>query len=458
MEFLEQNEKKINLLVIKLLWTAFILGFSVSYAKNLFGIADTREGARFLGFVAGLVLMILVTVLWHYFREQAHTKYILVLAAILLVSVIIILSHEAFSLSPLWFSVVVLASMYFHIPLIIFATILSYGANLILIILMPGPGLEGLPLGIVMGQPATLIIAFTCIVFTVMEGKKMLNLVLQSEKDAKKMKNNIATILDNSQEAAGDASSASEALSESTESISASVEEIATTTNEFAMNVMYLSQASQEMAEMGRQAADHALKGGGDVEDTLNQIDIIWEVISKVQESVENLVGKTKKIGKMVASINEISDQTNLLALNAAIEAARAGSYGRGFAVVADEVRKLSEQTVLAAQEITLIIKENEKESEITREEISRGAEKIRMSSGIIENTGANFKAIIDEVGEVTERLETIAGKVETLKANSENLAAITQEQSGSVMELNELARKLHTTSQKLSKNLELVI
>ena len=224
------------------------------------------------------------------------------------------------------------------------------------------------------------------------------------------------------------------------------------------MNVMYLSQASQEMAEMGRQAADHALKGGGDVEDTLNQIDIIWEVISKVQESVENLVGKTKKIGKMVASINEISDQTNLLALNAAIEAARAGSYGRGFAVVADEVRKLSEQTVLAAQEITLIIKENEKESEITREEISRGAEKIRMSSGIIENTGANFKAIIDEVGEVTERLETIAGKVETLKANSENLAAITQEQSASVMELNELARKLHTTSQKLSKNLELVI
>ncbi len=131
---------------------------------------------------------------------------------------------------------------------------------------------------------------------------------------------------------------------------------------------MDLAQASQEMAEVGRQTADRASKGGEDVEDTLNQIDVICEVIQNVQESVERLVDKTKKIGKMVASINEISDQTNLLALNAAIEAARAGgSYGRGFAVVADEVRKLSEQTALTAQEITLIVKENEKDSEITR-------------------------------------------------------------------------------------------
>ena len=101
---------------------------------------------------------------------------------------------------------------------------------------------------------------------------------------------------------------------------------------------MDLAQASQEMAEVGRQTADRASKGGEDVEDTLNQIDVICEVIQNVQESVERLVDKTKKIGKMVASINEISDQTNLLALNAAIEAARAGSYGRGFAVVADAV------------------------------------------------------------------------------------------------------------------------
>ena len=171
MEFLEQNEKKINLLVIKLLWTAFILGFSVSYAKNLFGIADTREGARFFGFVAGLVLMLLVTVLWHYFREQAHTKYVLVLAAILLVSVIIVLSHEAFSLSPLWFSVVVLASILpYSIDYICHCNVICGQSDFNHS--HARARLEELPAGFVMGQPATLIIAFACIVFTVMEGRK----------------------------------------------------------------------------------------------------------------------------------------------------------------------------------------------------------------------------------------------------------------------------------------------
>ena len=126
--------------------------------------------------------------------------------------------------------------------------------------------------------------------------------------------------------------------------------------------------------------------------------------------------------------------------------------------MVADEVRKLSEQTALTAQEITLIVKENEKDSEITRGEILRGAEKIQVSSEVIENTGASFKAIIDEVEEVTRRVEAIAHNVETLKSNSENLAAITEEQSASVMELNELAKGLNATSQKLSQNLELSI
>lgn len=64
-----------------------------------------------------------------------------------------------------------------------------------------------------------------------------------------------------------------------------------------------------------------------------------------MNEKIEQLVGLTTEIGKIVESVKAIANQTNLLALNAAIEAARAGEHGKGFAVVAEEVRKLSDDT-----------------------------------------------------------------------------------------------------------------
>lgn len=455
MDIMFQNETSKNLLVLKLLWAALIGGFGVSTVLNFAGLADTRPEALIFGFIIGLGLVAVATVLWRFYAEKSFMKYIFILTGVIMVTVIISLSGEGFSLSPLWFSIVVVASMYFSVPLILFSVCLCYIANLVMVLYMPGPGLEDLPLETFIGQPGTLIVAFAAVAFTVREGKKLMDLIINSEAEANRMKQDMGKVLDNSQKAAVESSSVSEALSDSTESISASIQEIASTTNEFASSVMDLARMSANMAEVSRETSTRASQGGEEVEGALNQIDVIREVIEKVQHSVEGLVEKTKKIGKKIASINDISDQTNLLALNAAIEAARAGTHGKGFAVVADEVRKLSEQTASTAQDITVIVNENEKESELTMQEIMRGTEQIKSSSGVIENTGTNFKAIIDAVESVTGQIEEIAANVEKLKGNSENLASITEEQSASVTKLNELAGNLRKTSRTLSENLE---
>lgn len=239
-------------------------------------------------------------------------------------------------------------------------------------------------------------------------------------------------------------------LSASTQEMGASTEEVAATANEFSSTVANMSTRAQQMASSAQDISDMAQGGGESVEQAMVQM-------KGLQQSIEGLVGviasldrRSEEIGRIVDVITGIAEQTNLLALNAAIEAARAGEYGRGFAVVADEVRQLAEQSATATAEITTLINEIRKETDGAVSGMNRGAEQVRETSAIVNESNQLLSRILESVQPIVVLIEDVAAGIQQIGAGSQQMAAATEEQSASIEQLALSAQNLSTMADEL--------
>jgi methyl-accepting chemotaxis protein len=180
--------------------------------------------------------------------------------------------------------------------------------------------------------------------------------------------------------------------------------------------VQSVTAASSKVTKVARQ-------GVSAVDQTSQGMATIRTSASLAADKVREMGARSKEIGRILETIDDIADKTDMLALNAAVEAARAGEHGRGFAVVAEQVRKLSEDSKGATRDIAALI---ERVQTTVQEAISA------MENTVTEVGHGNRLA-----GETTRSLQEILAVAEEAAALADRIGSAVvqlQQKSGGLM------------------------
>nr|WP_313741509.1 methyl-accepting chemotaxis protein [Pseudomonas sp.] len=206
--------------------------------------------------------------------------------------------------------------------------------------------------------------------------------------------------------------------------------------------ITQMSASANEVAHNTSDCSDTAQRSLGEAQHSQNQVNANREFIgglatdiSGAADAITQLGADIERVGSVLEVIKSISQQTNLLALNAAIEAARAGEQGRGFAVVADEVRTLAGRTQTSANEIQEMIAQLRQASSSAVATMQNGAERTRSS--------------VQQAVGVASTLGTTVKSFDDIVQRAQQIAVAAQEQSHVTHEINELAVRIHASSEQ---------
>lgn len=226
------------------------------------------------------------------------------------------------------------------------------------------------------------------------------------------------------------------------EGLTGGAQQVAAASQEVAAGSQYLAQGTTTQADMLKQTTGALTEMSGSISasaQNASQTQTIMQeaenLIANANQAMERLTDAMKEISmasqetfKIIKTIDSISSQTNLLALNADVEAARAGDAGAGFAVVANEVKNLAERTVDATRS--------------TGQYIENTIQKIREGEGLVKDTNAAFKQVVESthratglVGDIATSSKEISNRIVDINQAVSKMNEIVQQNSASAQE-----------------------
>ena len=243
---------------------------------------------------------------------------------------------------------------------------------------------------------------------------------------------------------------ASERLTETAAQVTASSQTLAQGASEQAAALEETSGSMEEMASMTRRNAENSQSAAqvmSQVEGRVRESDVVF---ADMVASMAAIQTSSRKVSKIIKTIDEIAFQTNILALNAAVEAARAGEAGLGFAVVADEVRSLAQRSAQAARDTSALIEE----SMATTLSGSARVEQVTSSIAGIASSIGTVKGLVDEVSlasrQQSEGIDQVSQALQQMERVTQTTAAAAQEGAASSEELSANATTAMTVVRQL--------
>ena len=188
-----------------------------------------------------------------------------------------------------------------------------------------------------------------------------------------------------------------------------STTESANAVAELARSIQYVTDSIMQMASATKDTEFSADTGIQIVKKLLQQLQVVYEKTAHSVQRSEELMVLSNKIAEFTNIITTISDQTNLLALNASIEAARAGEAGKGFTVVAEEVRKLAEESKKAADRISHVMIDVQKETGTIASVIHETASVLKIGQDVAYKAQQSFSHITNGVKMISSQVDTIS-------------------------------------------------
>jgi PAS domain S-box-containing protein len=274
-------------------------------------------------------------------------------------------------------------------------------------------------------------------------------------KSLDKMVVNVGSLVSNLKQNIDQVASSAEELSSSAEEVNASMEEVSSTIQQVATGSQNTAKDSETMLKQATQAGDSSIKGQQAAKEVSTKMEIIKKTTQEGAQKISALGEKSKEIGHIVDTINQISEQTNLLALNAAIEAARAGEAGRGFAVVADEVRKLAEESGQATQQISSLIQGIQTEIDSAVKSMGENSRQVDEGSKGVEAAVASFELLPEVINAVNKSAQEVGAVAQENASGAEEVSASIQEVTSSMQQVSSAAQQMASIASELKNMVE---